>query len=120
MKQESKSGEPPVVAEADRRTERPVPEEDAGRAGCRRVLPDGEVVERAVQEAADFGEELPADECRRIVDGTIDVRLRSEMDDATRPVLCERRMHSRRVGDVALEKHMAAPETKDRTNRDRT
>jgi len=44
--QEGKSGEPPVVAEADLRGERPVPEEDAGRAGCRRLLPDGEVVER--------------------------------------------------------------------------
>ncbi len=32
----------------------------------RRIFPDREVVDGAVQPAADFGEELPADECRRI------------------------------------------------------
>ena len=54
------------MAETDLQGERPAPAENARRPRSRRIIPDRELIDGTAQSAAEFGEELPADEYRRI------------------------------------------------------
>ncbi len=63
---EGEGGEAAVMAEADLRGERPIPEEHAGGAGPLGVFPDFKIIDREAQTAGDLEEELHPDKRRRI------------------------------------------------------